>query len=186
MSRTLVKVRQAPSNSLAVCCSSPPADESMPVATRSQSERTLPSSTKEVGPQPAQVGTEDTNVNEEQEGGAKDSLLFDPSCSAYELLGLCSVEPTARPPLLPMSERGRDAVAWTASDCDRSSWMLSARPPRALSGGQGPRPPVRPRCPRSRPGPRGASPGRRGGRRPRACKGQGPLGEARKLCRARV
>ena len=110
----LVKVRRAPSNSL-VCCSSPPADESMPVATRSQSERTLPSSTKEVGP-------ENVNVNEEQEGVLKT---------------LHSLTPPAQPTSCSGSVRLSRQLAHHSSPCPRGEGTRSLGRPLTATGAVG-------------------------------------------------
>ena len=61
---------------------------------------------------------------------------FDPSYSSYEILGLASVEPASRPPIIPYSEEMRGILAWASADCSNASVRLApARPHRTLSAG---------------------------------------------------
>ena len=55
--------------------------------------------------------------------------------SAYEWLGLRTVEPTTRPPILELTKRNDARVAWASKDCMLSGSMLRrARPARMLEG----------------------------------------------------
>ena len=46
------------------------------------------------------------------------------SGGSYEFLGLHSVEPTSRPPILPKTPQSETLLTWAASDCARSSMLL--------------------------------------------------------------
>ena len=55
------------------------------------------------------------------------------SGDAYEFLGLHSVEPTSRPPILPKTPQSEALLTWAASDCARSSMLLRrARPLKSI------------------------------------------------------
>lgn len=59
---------------------------------------------------------------------------FDASYSSYEVLGLASVEPASRPPIIPYSSEMRDVLSWVSSDCENACVRLApARPHRSLS-----------------------------------------------------
>ena len=67
--------------------------------------------------------------------GLEDSNLQVAPETAYELLGLRTVEPSMRPPLLELTSSNSGKVAWASKDCTFSGSMLRrARPLRTLEG----------------------------------------------------
>lgn len=58
-----------------------------------------------------------------------------PPQSAYEVLGLQSMDPASRPPILDSSPEAKPFINWAANDCVRSMGLLRrARPLRPISG----------------------------------------------------
>lgn len=68
----------------------------------------------------------------------EDSIGFDKQgfggMSCYEVLGLRSVQPSSRPPILEMTSEARGGLRWAANDCAASAASLRrARPERPLA-----------------------------------------------------
>ena len=71
-------------------------------------------------------------IDKRQEGYGGDLLDVAPATS-YEWLGIRTVEPASRSPILPLTKENKKRVAWASRDCSMSGAMLRrARPLRSL------------------------------------------------------
>lgn len=98
-------------------------------------ERTDEDTTKETRKLKARFGSSPTSVIARMAEESSDEGLWTQTvpASSYEWLGLRTVEPTSRQPLLKLSAKNESRVAWANRDCALSSAMLRrARPLRPL------------------------------------------------------